>query len=115
MTDLELIKKCAERMGLNFEISVDEEDSGYQFIKLISSNPEYFEEYNPLNDDEQAMALVIWLALRGVLSIGARHLSTIPGTFGCRYWVDHDGTENGIRRAIVECVAKMDDKKRGKK
>ena len=50
MTDLELIKRCAEKMGLDVIQCPDFE--GWWF------NGRNDEEYNPLTDDAQAMALV---------------------------------------------------------
>ena len=88
MTDLEMIKKCAEKMG------IDAERVG---LNEWSNRP-----YDPLHDDAQAMALV----KKFYLSI-IRNDKTpdVPP-----HWTVTDKTWLGIspdlNRAIVECVAK---------
>ena len=91
MTDLELIKRCAEKMGLDVIQCPDFE--GWWF------NGRNDEEYNPLTDDAQAMALVIRLGLE------------IRRPHSDEWWVMGNGLygasvgDADLNRAIVRCVA----------
>jgi len=86
MTDLEMTRLCAEAMG--FEPYADQ--------------PPY--NYDPLYDDAQAMALVKKFGV-----------ALYQGETGCWY-ADLPGFAMRVRsldlnRAIVECVAKMQESK----
>lgn len=92
MTDLEIVKKCAEKMGLNVSdcktILVPEFCNGHYLQK----------EYNPLTDDAQAMALVkkfggCFLVKKNGAAIATMGESAISA--------------DNLNRAICECVAKL--------
>jgi len=91
MTDAEIVRKCAEKMGMPITYE------GAQFV-IGDTN----EAYNPLHDDAQAMALV----KKFKLSVG------FSDGWGCRK-DDEKGLKSGafhysdLNRAICECVAKL--------
>lgn len=105
MTDLELTKVCADRMGITVQLISKPEFSyaehPYYCIPTLSDAPNPI--YDPLHNDVQAMAMVKRLKLsvgfnggwvcmaadeRGMIISGAFHHET-------------------INRAIVECVASL--------
>ena len=92
MTDLELIKRCAEKMGLDVIQCPDFE--GWWF------NGRNDEEYNPLTDDAQAMALVKRFRLD--IASGSKSATLWAVMLGANQCVDHD-----LNRAIVRCVSVM--------
>lgn len=86
MNDLEMVKKCAEKMGLD----------------ALTIEQSLF-DYNPLHDDAQAMALV----KKFRLSIG-------PDDDSVKWcvWDNEDSSieqiwGDDLNRAIVECIAAM--------
>ena len=93
MTDLEIIRLCAEAINLGAEI----DENGCYYDSEGS-----YRGYWPLTKDEQAMALVKRLGLQ----INA----TLVNPF---LWCVNDVNENfsaeseNLNRAICECVAKM--------
>ena len=102
MTDLEMTLMCAEAMGYEAsEVQQDTDFSGEYKDTVLEVEGE---DYDPLHDDSQAMALVKKLEL----SIGRNQ--------GVEWDVENRHTEFGNRyvcvmnkdlnRAIVECVAK---------
>lgn len=101
MTDLELVKRCAVKMGLE----VTEENGWLQFITYHKGYPNYH-DYYPLTDDAQAMALVKKF---GLLIEGNSIPPTLWRVAGWNNrnitWDDHDNAD--LNRAIVECVARM--------
>lgn len=86
MTDLEMIKKCAEKMGVADEV----------FDDKFSRKP----NYDPLHDDAQAMALVKKFRITISNQYGDKW-ACFQGHYSC-WTVNPD-----LNRAIVECVAKM--------
>lgn len=103
MTDLELVKKCAEKMGYRvgspafkvvaFDVSPH---------AIIASNESGGESvYDPLNNDAQAMALVKKLEL----SIDAPQGDGVWGVTD--YETGAYGDNESLNRAIVRCVAGM--------
>ena len=101
MTDLEMVRKCAEAMGLEV-VEID----GALYL------PSGFEEgprYDPLHDDAQAMALVKKCGLE-----------IIPSVYGWDVWksrcggVSSHAEHKDLNRAIVECVANMQAAKEGR-
>ena len=111
MTDLEMTKLCAEAMGLIHEVVSDsayEDLNEYRWVSIPDGT------YKPLEDDAQAMALVQRF-----------HLAIQPPQFvrppRWHVWVDEGGVGKGkhtgiagalnLNRAIVECVAKMQQSK----
>jgi hypothetical protein len=104
MTDLEMTKKCAEAMGYRIDPETDNRarlrDTDGNVVMGIGEGW-IVQRFDPLNNDEQAMALV----KRFHLSIG-KSFSTIP----FRWWADHpDSTavDKDLNRAIVECIAAL--------
>ena len=91
MTDLEMLKLCAEAMGYKI-VYPDQAD-----LPLCIESSKGAGVYFPLHDDAQAMALVKKLEL-GVLRNGERW-EVIHGLI----W----GRNTDLNRAIVECVAQM--------
>ena len=94
MTDLEITKRCAEAMGIEYF-------SGSEIVSLIYPSG-YTDIYDPLCDDMQAMQLVRKLHL---------HLGpqiTADKAFW-RVWSNTaiDAGSTDLNRAICECVAKM--------
>lgn len=92
MTDLEMTRLCADAMGLIGS------PGGYGLIGFMENHP-----YRPLTDDAQCMALV----KKFMLAIG----NNADLTFVV-YGKDFAESENpDLNRAIVECVAKMQQAK----
>ena len=97
-SDLELVRLCAEAMGLNGE-------SGYALIGHMPNHP-----YDPLHDDAQAMALVKKFNIgidRGALGNDHWGAALIRGgiTMYCAT------SPSSLNRAICECAAKMQEAK----
>ena len=106
MTDLEMTKLCAEAMGV--AVGPVPNVNG-KLTYQVPLNPLWF-SYDPLHDDAQAMALVKKFSL----SISMPEL----GVWEAAEW--HDVREHftglmsanpDLNRAIVECVAKMQEGK----
>ena len=100
MSDLELIKRCAEKMGYDLISTGGQIFCRKPFSHPAQNNAEFV--YNPLTDDAQAMALVKRFGLiveriarRGEETWFAAHNES--GIF-----VDDD-----LNRCICECVARM--------
>lgn len=107
MTDLEMTKRCAEKMGYD--------KYGWQTGGIVTGSnlpilmPDGRISYDPLHDDAQAMALV----KKFNLSIFANFKVT-AGTHGGIYYGKspaHGVEAKDLNRAIVECVAKMEQSK----
>lgn len=93
MNDMELTKLCAEAMGIEWR----------QIKNDLWTDVDECELYNPLHDDAQCMALV----KKFMLAIG----NNADLTFVV-YGKDFAESENpDLNRAIVECVAKMQQAK----
>ena len=97
MTDLEMIRKCAEKMGYRMDA-----DNGFSRLQQGAGMdaPEWFEFiYDPFRDKTQAMELVEKLRL---------NIEPCGGTtwevWRLRTEVARD---SDLRRAIVECVSKL--------
>jgi hypothetical protein len=106
MTDLEMTKLAAEAMGCKI---LPDYSVGRDFIMV--SGREFTGLWQPLHDDAQAMALV------------KRHDLCIqpPGVNGGIAWhvwryqkPNCTGVSIGLNRAIVECVANLQEGKHGK-
>ena len=98
MTDLELIKKCADRM----EIAMVWDDGGWV----------YSEHYNPLCNDAQNAQLE-WLLLEREGRLTFRTIGPPTMTYECPYGSVYKNvtgrvTLAGKRRFICECVAKLE-------
>lgn len=109
MTDLEMTKLCAEAMGWEIkpaEIGPD------RWRVYVDGEPTYgigemwiIGRYKPLEDDAQAMALVKKLKL-GIVEPDSNGWWTV-----CRIEDDYGYSDKDLNRAIVECVAKMQEDK----
>lgn len=99
MTDLELIKKCADRMGYNCYTKTypaTEFLQSYQNIEFPTG-----QEYNPLYDDAQAMELVKKVEL-DIL----KHED--KWQVGKSYTFDKPEIDSNLNLAICQCVAKLE-------
>mgnify|MGYP000617853012 CR=1 FL=1 len=101
MTDLEIVKKCAEKMGV--ALSVDMRLQEWPYIDA----PYPSHRYNPLTDDAQAMALLRNYGLT---------VELLPEAEGGEWSVTAWETEKNparnvesfdLNRAICECVARL--------
>jgi hypothetical protein len=91
MTDLEMVKACAEAMGLDFHVH-DSIPAYWDGIRI---------PYDPLHNDAQAMALVERFKLE-----------LIPNRAYGGWWVTATRSQDALgdpdlKRAIVRCVANM--------
>ena len=99
MTDLEMTKLCAEAMGIAV-VSEGPQSEPTEFW-LFESGVGEWSEYDPLQDDAQAMALVRKMEL---------DISHCEPSGWIVFSGDGDGidaTAETLNHAIVECVAKM--------
>jgi hypothetical protein len=100
MTDLEMVRLCAEAMGYT---RIGDGDSH----GLVVRNNLGHHLYSPLHDDAQAMALVKRFKL-GITFIDPAR----PGKQWMASFCNDDlrtayGGSDDLNRAIVECVARM--------
>jgi hypothetical protein len=112
MADLEMIKKCAEKMGY----------APCPYPGIDNSVAEYYDaknhlwlNYDPLHDDAQAMALLVLLLSSGHRVVIENNAMKCK-TYGKKPILC---VENGkiydfsdaekMRRAIVECVSRLPD------
>jgi len=97
MTDLEMIKKCAEKEGY---VPMQDVDGVY-----IEINDGHMVDYDPIHDDAQAMALVKKFRLVIGYSNGwsaQKRKEDGDATLICGSYHYPD-----LNRAIVECVSKL--------
>ncbi len=96
MTDLETTRLCAEAMG--YSVTVHSNRKSSPDLMWVANN----QNWNPLKDDAQAMALVkkfdMWI---DKVRMGDASLWTVSA--GCEF----DVRNSNLNRAICECVAKM--------
>ena len=105
MTDLEMTKLCAEAMGLTVKMH----PIRGTIMRYWSMDGNVEREYNPLHNDAQAMALVKFLHLH----IG-KTLRTPEDQYGTWFVSRTDryqAINANLNRAIVECVAKLQESK----
>jgi len=99
MNDLEMIKKCAEKMG--YDVSTD--IHGVVFFRTDGTKQPERHDYDPLHDDAQAMALVKKMQLTICCNWGAADSHKWEA-----YGENNKSIFNkDLNRAIVECVAKL--------
>ena len=103
MTDLEMTRLCAEAMGYDFHppkkfIFPTVSATRNQLVPFVAHNS----PYDPLHDDAQAMALV----KKFELNIGP-DVQGEDGWSVSDYGGDGEVFSQDLNRAIVECVAKM--------
>ena len=130
MTDLEMTRACAEAMGWKHlgAVGVEPPKRGEPDPKglwCLSGGNDWWvnpQGYNvcapcsgipdPLHDDAQAMALEDWLIERGVLQFSKHWLTfSLGGDHYHEFQFPLDGSKERRRRAICECVAKMQKEK----
>ena len=106
MTDIELVKRCAERMGIEVHLIAEPEfhyaDCPYYEIPELSEAPN--EKYDPLHDDAQAMQLVKKFGIQ--LTQNKRDLywkAVVHVGIGCFV----EGGHSYLNRAIVTCIANL--------
>ena len=105
MTDLEITKLCAEAMG----ITICEETRGPLTGKWFRCDDyDFYDEYKPLHDDAQAMALVKKFRLTVATERGSSRWMVGPPPH------QYESADNDLNRAICECVAKMQQAKHGR-
>ena len=104
MTDLEMTKLCAEAMGLKEASHYDPRTPKVHEPAILYSDRGGFEIFDPLHEDAQAMALVkkFRLTIGYFREIGWGATAELAD-------VHFYGTD--LNRAIVECVAKMQEAK----
>ena len=111
MTDLEMVKLCAEAMGYDFHppkkfIFPTVSATRNQLVPFVAHNS----PYNPLYNDAQAMALEDWLITNhGALHFYRDHLLFYPYTTGKSMTFGYSNSETR-KRAICECVAKLQER-----
>lgn len=114
MTDLEMTRLCAKAMGIKVQLIAEPEfhfsDCPYYSIPYPSEAPNA--RCDPLHDDEQAFAALVYLLSSGVRVViennamqgkhyGKRPIMMVEDKI---YEIE---TPEKFRRAIVECVANM--------
>jgi hypothetical protein len=106
MTDLEMTKRCAEKMGWkHYGLASKTVCYKVSVCAIIADNDKGGDQvFDPLHDDAQAMALVkrfnicIDQGRHDHCGASIRIMNTI-----------YSATSPDLNRAIVECVAKLDN------
>lgn len=102
MTDLEITRKCAERMGIECRVI-----PGSIFVRLVASKKDYNGvkefSYAPLYDDAQAMALVKKFSLR-IDKFSEKAPWLVIAESGGEF---AEADNHNLNRAICECVANL--------
>ena len=93
MTDLEMVKRCAEKMGISGWLTEDDP-------MVTNDAGEFIEPYDPLHDDAQAMALVKKLELQ--IITGYENGPIVSEKHGVI-----SAQDKSLLRAICTCVARM--------
>ena len=107
MTDLEITKLCAEAMGLQHHVPRDAFDGEF-WVMVIGYSIEdipFVSRYDPLHDDEQAMALVKKFRLSVFFDHENGHWCVSLDLTG------EDICNADLNRAACMCVSKMESKK----
>ena len=97
LDDLTATRRCAEAMGISTW-----DEFGWPYCKTFGPN---VEQYAPIRNDAQAMALVNRFGLgfdRNII-LGEWHVIMVDE----RSVVKNQGADADLNRAIVYCVAKM--------
>lgn len=98
MTDIEIIKKCADRM--DYKVALDIHGTFF-FVTDGTKQPERH-DYNPLTDDAQAMALV----RRFNICIDQGRFDHCCASIR-QLNIIYSATSPDLNRAICECVARL--------
>lgn len=98
MTDLEITKRCAEKIGIDIQLIAPEtgfpgDEPHYRLISMCEGGAD---PYNPLHDDTQAMALVKKFPA-----------ACIDAMNDARWEAFNLNEPLDINRAICECVAQL--------
>ena len=103
MTDLEITRLCAEAMGIKHWINND----ALPPCVVGGGYDPYI--YDPLHDDAQAMALIKRFQIQSAPLIdGTTHEGWVAEAHvPFNRWTPKCQSEEGLNRAICECVAKM--------
>jgi hypothetical protein len=110
MTTLEMTKLCAEAMGWSVKHNGVVHQGNIIIHPYICQRGDFNgTAYNPLHDDEQAMAMVKKFLL-GVFHSREDWVAHLPGGM-----TGVNGSSADLNRAIVECVAKMQKAKNEKR
>lgn len=119
MTDLEMTKLCAEAMAFEFMSAegtglIVISDEPPEWAKPIAVGGKTAIPYDPLHDDAQAMALVKRFALHPETPMNNDGLWTVEAYQwrGTTLHVVSCSENADLNRAIVECVAKMQQEAR---
>src|SRR5690242_935885 len=115
MTDLDMVKSCAKAMGYierddsNDEVMWDHQQPEHQ-ISVIDPHAAPIRsiiDYDPLNNDGQAMALVKKHYLEITPHNDGSHIVFIVRRFGTLSKPGPSTESDDLNRAIVQCVAEM--------
>jgi len=112
MTDLEMVKRCAEKMGFS------QVGAAHGKIEVVSSGERFKPRedlmlerpflYDPLTNDAQAMALVkrfgLWIEAN---DDGSKSIWVVTGDRVCGQ--NERFISKDLNRAIVECVSRLPD------
>lgn len=103
MDDLEMVRRCAEAMGMPYQVA----NNGSFVARMDSPTHTYNGTYNPLTDDAQAMALVKRLKL--MITLPDSDTDKHDDTWFVYPDGDNDifGQSADLNRAIVTAVANM--------
>ena len=112
MTNIEMTRLCAEMLWYE-EAGVDRFQNGDEILYVKDSN-HTMHVFNPLHDDAQAMALVkrfgLWIERTCEANIGDTPTWCVTGDRVSGHTERHCNRTD-LNRAIVECVAKMQERK----
>jgi hypothetical protein len=104
MTDLEITKLCAEAMGIEHRCV----DNVYVECRPNPpKDPRWWDEYRPLHDDAQAMALVKRFKLELYCEEEHDDLWLVAPSTVLLSYLGHNVMNIDLNRAICECCARM--------
>lgn len=117
MDDLEITKRCAEKMGYTLSPAIEDHSEWYKTYNCIHVQEQHraTRRYYPLHSDAQAMALLILLLNSGkrvVIENNAMNCATygkLPIMCVGSGKIYDVSTPDKMRRAICECVANLPD------
>lgn len=109
LSDLEKVKRCADRAGVQvrqeYAMTLNGPDFDRPTHLRIGAT---YTEYNPLKNKAQAFELEEWLRQRGVLAISPENLAFFPRAG--RAIVIPAETEAERLAALVECVSQIEER-----
>ena len=95
MTDLELTKACAEKMGFDYAIERSRFGIDAVYLRLEGENG-YYHLYEPIHNDAQMVAIVKKFGIK---------LEKFDGSG--RWLAGAYSWNTDLNRAVCECVAKL--------